>query len=168
MTTSLRIERVRREDHEVYRTVRLAALADTPSAFGSTLAGESALDEAAWLDRAVGSASGSTRALFLARQGADVVGLGGGYRDQPDAASVEVFSVWTSPEVRRQGVGALLVATIIDWARATGASSVGLWVTEGNAAAIGLYDKLGFRPTGERQRLPSDPTKDELAMGLSV
>lgn len=168
VTTSLRIDRVRREDHEVYRTVRLAALADTPSAFGSTLAGESALDEAAWVDRAGGSASGSTRVLFLARQDGDVVGLAGGYRDEPNASSVELFSMWTSPAVRRTGVGHGLVVAVIEWARQTGASQLRLWVTDGNTPAIRLYDKLGFHPTGERKPLPSDPAKDELAMVLGL
>jgi ribosomal protein S18 acetylase RimI-like enzyme len=36
-----------------------------------------------------------------------------------------------------------------------------LWVADHNRAAWTLYEQIGFRPTGERQPLPSNPTLTE-------
>ncbi len=68
----------------------------------------------------------------------------------------------------QSGLGRRLVGAVIDWAVETGASSVGLWVTRGNAPAQLLYESMGFRETGEYQPLPSDPCADELRMTLHL
>lgn len=102
--------------------------------------------------------------MFLARHGEEVVGLAGGYRDDDRRDQVELISMWTSPSVRRHGVGGELVRAVVAWAADTGASTVALWVTDGNAPARALYEALGFEATGEQQPLPSDPTRDEVRM----
>jgi ribosomal protein S18 acetylase RimI-like enzyme len=65
-------------------------------------------------------------------------------------------------------VNADLVDAVLGWARQSGASTVELWVTRGNDAAVRLYEAHGFLPTGHHQPLPSDPCKDELRMRRSV
>ena len=54
------------------------------------------------------------------------------------------------------------------WAIETSATSVSLWVTCGNTAAEELYGSKGFVATGEIQPLPSDPSRDEASMRLSL
>ena len=76
--------------------------------------------------------------------------------------------MWTAPEVRRTGVGLLLVCAVIDWAAETGASSVALWVTLGNSPARVLYESMFFPETGEYRPLPSDPCADEIRMLLEL
>ncbi len=95
-----------------------------------------------------------------------MVGIAGGYREEIQSTEVHLVSMWTAPDVRRTGLGRLLVGAVIDWAADTGASSVGLWVTRGNAPAQLLYESMGFRETGEYQPLPSDPCADEIRMIL--
>jgi GNAT superfamily N-acetyltransferase len=56
------------------------------------------------------------------------------------------------------------IAAVLDWARASRARSVHLWVTETNKPACRLYERCGFSPTGERQPLPSNPALGELGM----
>ena len=51
------------------KTVRLRALQDTPSAFGSTYSQESQLSEADWLKRAAKWSSGSSSVCFFAMDG---------------------------------------------------------------------------------------------------
>ena len=97
-----------------------------------------------------------------------MVGIAGGYREEIGSTEVHLVSMWTAPEVRRTGLGRLLVGAVIDWAADTGASSVGLWVTRGNAPAQLLYESMGFRETGEHQPLPSDPCADEVRMILHL
>lgn len=48
----------------------------------------------------------------------------------------------------RQGVGRALVCTLLDWADARGIVRVALEVVESNAAAIRLYEALGFEHEG--------------------
>ena len=97
-----------------------------------------------------------------------MVGIAGGYREEIQSTEVHLVSMWTAPEVRRCGLGRLLVGAVIDWAADTAAASVGLWVTRGNAPAQLLYESMGFRETGEYQPLPSDPCADEVRMVLHL
>jgi GNAT superfamily N-acetyltransferase len=161
------VRRIRPGEAEALRLVRLAALTESPSAFGSTYAGESSLTIEEWTDRARAGSGGSDRATFFAVAGEDIVGLVGGYRPEPASAVVELVSMWTHPTVRRTGVGRLLVNAVVDWARACGAREVQLWVTRGNTAAEILYRAVGFAETGDYQPLPSDPCQDETRMTLA-
>ncbi len=162
------VRRVRPDEAETLRGVRLAALADSPSAFGSTYAGEMLLTTEDWAGRARGASIGSERAMFLAVADEDVVGLAGGYRPGPAPEVVELVSMWTDPSVRRAGVGRRLVTAVLEWAAATGATEVQLWVTRGNTAAEVLYRSMGFAETGDHQPLPSDPCRDETRMTLRL
>ncbi|HYN31924.1 MAG TPA: GNAT family N-acetyltransferase, partial [Ilumatobacteraceae bacterium] len=114
------------------------------------------------------ASAGAERITLLARQGERVVGIAGGYRDEIEPDQVHLVSMWTAPEVRRIGLGRLLVGAVIEWAADTRASSVGLWVTCGNTPAQLLYESIGFRETGEYQALPSDPCADEIRMILRL
>jgi GNAT superfamily N-acetyltransferase len=149
------------EDWQVLRDIRLAALLDAPSAFGSTYAQEIALTEQDWRDRA------ANRINFLAylpeASIAGPAGLAGGYVEQPGQA--ELVSMWVSPLARGGGVGEALIERVAQWAKeeADGAT-LHLWVTDSNKSALRLYERCGFTLTGERQPLPSDPSLNEVAM----
>lgn len=157
------VRRVRADEGVVLKAVRLAALLESPSAFGSTHRAEAAEPDEHWASRAELGASGARRATFFAVAADTVIGIVAGYR--PDAAgAVELVSMWVAPPHRRAGIGRQLVDAVIGWARETDAPSVNLWVTSGNDRAVSLYESTGFRATGEHQPLPSDPSKDELRM----
>lgn len=162
------IRRISSGDGDLLRVVRLTALLDSPSAFGSAYAAEARLTAEDWSVRARAGAAGPDHSTFFALVDDRVVGLAGGYRADPNTTAVELVSMWCDPEVRRAGVGRALVNAVIEWAELTGASSVDLWVTVGNDAARALYTSLGFRDTGDVAPLPSDPCKDEIRMTRSV
>lgn len=162
------VRRIAPNEATVLRAVRLAALADTPAAFGSTLERELAFDDTEWLDRATNSSTGDDRCTFLAwHDDGRVVGIVGGYVE-PDDATVDLVSMWTDPSVRRSGTGRRLIDAVVDWARAAGATRVELWVTRGNDPAQLLYESMGFVVTGDHQPLPSDPCRDEIRMVLPL
>ena len=161
---SVGLSRVRPEDAPILKEIRLAALLDTPSAFGSTYAAEVVWTDEQWMRRATQTSAGPDSATFLAWIEGRPAGIAGGYRPDTAVNAVELVSMWTAPAARRTGVGALLVGAVVEWAVENGSSSIGLWVTRGNEPAISLYESLGFRGTGEYQPLPSDPCKDELRM----
>jgi len=144
------------DDWALLRAVRLQALADAPTAFGSTLTREQAFTEEAWRLRARGSAA--TR-LFIAWSERTAVGIAGVY-DEGDG-SVQLVSVWVSAEHRRRGVARQLTMAALRFAAAQNIDVVRLWVTDGNSSARTLYESLGFAVTGNRQPLPSDPALEE-------
>jgi GNAT superfamily N-acetyltransferase len=162
------VRRVRPDEGVALRDVRLAALADAPSAFGSTYARESLQTAEDWADRARAASAGWERATFFAVADGGIVGLVGGYRPEPTSSRVELVSMWTHPAARRAGVGRLLVGAVLDWARTCGGRTVDLWVTRGNVGADNLYRAMGFVDVGDRQPLPSDPCKDEVRMRLDL
>ena len=148
------------------KQVRLAALEEAPSAFGSTYRSEANRPDAEWVQRAVAGSRGSGRATFFAQLDDDLVGLVGGYREEPSSPIVELVSMWVAPHVRGRGVGVLLVDAVTAWAIETNATSIALWVTRGNTPAERLYGSKGFIATGEVQPLPSDSSQDEVRMML--
>lgn len=158
------VRRVRTDDGPLLKSVRLLALADSPSAFGSSYAAEADQPDDHWTGRAVLGAAGERSVTFFAMVDESVVGLVSAYRPDPARLSAELVSMWVSPAHRRAGVAVELVKAVVGWAHQTGMASVELWVTRGNDAAVRLYETVGFRLTGDHQPLPSDQCKDELRM----
>ena len=138
-----------------YRAIRLAALAEAPHAFGSTLAEERRLRAADWRVRL------ARRAQFVVRSQQRAVGTVGGLVED----GAELVSLWVHPAWRGRGVGDLLVQAVLDWARAQGHRVVRLWVSADNAPAERLYARHGFVRTGACQPVtPGDPTRREFEM----
>ena len=145
-------------DWEALRRLRLRALADAPDAFASTLAAEAAFPAEVWRRRAEG---GPASAIFIARQDGADVGLAGVFAEPDPPGRMHLVSMWVDPRHRRQGIARALIDLAIGWAADHRASEVVLWVADQNDAARRLYERLGFRPTGERQPLPSNPARTE-------
>lgn len=75
------------------------------------------------------------------RLGAEIAGVGlfvGGGR------YTGAFCIATAPGYRRRGVASAIMAAGARWAAERGSQTLYLQVDEGNAAARGLYDRLGF------------------------
>jgi len=146
----------------ILRDVRLRALTDAPHAFGSTLERELAYGEDVWRERA---AAGRT---FLARRAGQVVGLVGYYAEPGRDDERQLVSMWVDPYARGCGAAELLVAAVRAAVAAEGVRTLTLFVADGNEGARRVYERLGFRTTGERQALPSDPTRAEERYALSL
>ena len=144
MAPELRI--VSGEDWEAFRVLRLRALADAPTAFGATLAEAEAQPESVWRSRADGPGP-----LVMAYDGDVPVAMGGLFVP-PDSVESFVWGMWVAPEARGCGLGARILAALVDHARGLD-RSVLLHVTEGNDAARRLYEAHGFVGTGEWQPL---------------
>jgi ribosomal protein S18 acetylase RimI-like enzyme len=162
------ISRVAPAQWQVYRQVRLAALAEAPLAFGSTLDRELGLDEQVWRRR-LGS-----RGTFLAWAGEEPAGTATAVPDNPDdefavPGAWQLVGMWVDPRSRGRGVADLLVDAVADHARAAGATQLVLWVTEVNGRARAFYQRMGFRATGARQLVrPHEPDhwEEQLIRGL--
>jgi ribosomal protein S18 acetylase RimI-like enzyme len=152
-------------DWEALRRLRLRALADAPDAFASTLAAELAFPDDVWRRRA-GADPGS--ATFIASDGGADIGLARIFAELDPPGRTHLVSMWVDAGHRRRGVARALIDRAIRWATERHADEVILWVADQNAAARRLYERIGFRPTGERQPLPSDPALGESLMRLPL
>jgi pimeloyl-ACP methyl ester carboxylesterase/ribosomal protein S18 acetylase RimI-like enzyme len=152
-------------DWEALRELRLRALADAPEAFASTLEAEAAFPAEIWRRRAEG---GPASASFLAREGGADVGLASIFAEPDAPGRMHLVSMWVDPRHRRRGVGRALADQALRWAAEGQAREVVLWVVDQNAAARALYERIGFRSTGERQPLPSNPALTESLLRLNL
>jgi ribosomal protein S18 acetylase RimI-like enzyme len=81
---------------------------------------------------------------------------------------MHLVGMWVDPQRRRRGVAQALVEQAVCWAEERQAREVILWVADHNIPARRLYERIGFRPTGERQPLPSNPVLVESLLRLSL
>lgn len=89
-----------------------------------------------------------SRWYVVARRGERIVGYAGVFVVVPEA---DVQTVAVAPEERGRGTGRVLLGALIDRARARRATVLHLEVRADNAAAIGLYQAMGFVADGRRR-----------------
>jgi GNAT superfamily N-acetyltransferase len=156
------VRELRPDEWREARDVRLRALAEAPTAFLSTLEQERALVDEDWQARA---APRVDRLVLVCEVDRALVGTATGLLEGSD---VQLVAMWVAPGERRRGLGLELVDRIVEWARARGASSVTLEVNERLEPAVGLYARAGFRRTGGRRPLPTDPGYDAVELRLEL
>ena len=157
------IREITMDDWELMRDVRLAALADAPSAFASSYAREAAFTRVHW-QRRINERSVTFLAYDTADGAADgtvPAGLAGVYIED---LTPDVVSMWVRPRFRGRGVGEALLEATAAWAKSRSHPVLYLWVIETNTPARRLYERCGFTPTGESMPLPSDPSLPEIRM----
>jgi ribosomal protein S18 acetylase RimI-like enzyme len=160
------IEQISAENLLAFKAVRLRALQDSPSAFGSTYARESQFPDAEWLKRAE-RWSGDTGVGYLAMELQIPCGIAGAFLDEHNPAQVHLISMWVAPTHRRTGLGRALVGAVQAWARMRGGHTLQLMVTSNNFAAIEFYKRIGFSMTGRTEPYPNDPALIEYEMSQS-
>jgi ribosomal protein S18 acetylase RimI-like enzyme len=159
------------ERAQIFKSVRLRALQDSPSAFGSTWARESQLTDEEWITRSR-RWNGDRACGFIAmdqRLGREddpeaACGLVCSFLDEQDSTRAHLISMWTAPTHRRSGLGWRLVDGVMSWAHSRGANALVLLVTSSNHAAIAFYERLGFKRTGRTEPYPNDPKVVEYEM----
>src|SRR5262249_41493371 len=145
----------RLEPHEVslHREFRLRALQEAPDSFGETFADAAARPSSYWEPYA----APGRQVMFLACEGKDVLGSTYGLRERDQSEVGGVGGIWIDPAWRRRGVGRALLQQVFDWAREHGLSRLRLWAPAHSLAALSLYRQAGFRETGKRRPLPTNP-----------
>ena len=155
------------EQWRAYRDIRLAALKDSPDAFGSIFEDAILYSDAVWRER-VQDINPNTDLPMTILEGAEFVALGWVRIEQPEVLTANLYSMWVAPKQRGRGYGRLLVAAAINWARHRGMQELALDVTCGNVEAEALYQSMGFRPVGTPIRLRPDSALMEQPMRLKL
>lgn len=159
----VRLRWVAPDDWASHRSLRLEMLRAAPDAFCTAYEDVVRFDEATWRARI---ASATHIQAWLDDEPVATVGLWDGASS--DSAAASLVAMYVAPRARGRGVGERLVRAVLDEAAHRGHGRVVLEVTEGNAPAIALYERMGFRFTGSRRPHPRRADLRELEMSVAV
>jgi formyltetrahydrofolate-dependent phosphoribosylglycinamide formyltransferase len=141
------IRRVAAADAAAYRELRLEALQNAPTAFGSSYAAES--------PRPLADFEGTVTRSYIAGAwlGGALVGTAGFFRadGEKSAHRGNIWGVYLRPDARGRGIARALIEAVLAYAR-TQVRQVHLAVVTDNAAARHLYERLGFVTYGTEPR----------------
>lgn len=102
---------------------------------------------------------------IVAKVGDKIVGYGGMWMVLNEA---HVTNVGVLPEYRGEGIGELIMRSLIAIAKDNGAEKMTLEVRKSNYVAQNLYSKLGFEPCGIRRGYYVDNKEDAVIMWLNL
>ncbi|MBV6697746.1 GNAT family N-acetyltransferase [Kitasatospora aureofaciens] len=158
----LELRRLTSDDWPLWRELRLAALAEAPYAFGSTLADwQGAGDhEDRWRSRLEIPGALDLVAVLDGTPAA----MASGVPADEDPTAAELISMWVGPAARGRGVGDRLITEIAHWATTEGYRTLKLAVMPRNDAAIALYRRHAFTDTDELGDLLDDGVHRELVL----
>jgi len=143
------IRRAIEEDAEQYQTLTYEGLQESPTAFGASINEFKQRSLESIRERL------AKRVMYFAWDGKKLVGtVGIDIRDMEKFNhTANVYGVYVTPAYRGQGVGKLLMQTIIDHARTMdGVIQLAITVTTSNIPALRLYERLGFVTFGQEPR----------------
>lgn len=160
MTQAVVVRRVRADEWERVRALRIAAVQDPAAAiaFLSTPEQELAHDERHWRERAAQAAAGDDAAQLIAEVDDEWVGTAtvlvrpAGVTDHTGrtvyVTRADVVGVFVRAEHRGAGVIGALLDAAAGWVATLGLDRVTLDVHRDNARAQAAYRRSGFVPTG--------------------
>ncbi len=155
MTDGVTVRRAVLGDWVDVRDVRLAALADSPGAYITTLAEARTFPDTLWQERI------SASPHFIALAGSQTVGLAVVISHQPWP---ELVGMWVAPSLRGRGVVDELIRACASESADRGHRELRLWVVEGNRRAECAYVRTGFLRTGRLQPVPGRDGENEFEM----
>lgn len=162
----------RPDEWQEARRLRLEMLADTPIAYGRTLAWAQQQTDDDWRAGQLRAAQDGTHHLVVVdaddRWLGQAIGLDFGPVDQPPWTAPGVVAVYLSPALRGQGALGAMVDEIATWLRERDHDGMTLLVHEDNLRAIRAYEKLGFALTGQSCPYGPDPTRSDLEMAYAL
>ncbi len=158
----MKIREIQAEDWPELKVIRLAALLESPFAFGATHAEESLLSDEQWQKRALFYGEDVNTCFVLGFEKRSAVAMAGAYRDKAKSGVAHIYSVWTGPDWRGKGESAKVMGVLEQWALAAGMAIMEGYVTEGNARALAFYRKMGFELTAESIPLRWDTSVKEI------
>lgn len=159
----MELRRLRADEGQAYRAIRLRALEAEPQAYGQTLAEALADPDTLWDELAASVAGdGDPRALFVVDRGDGALAgtLYAAISEEPPHFGT-LGAMWVDEDLREQGWADALMKAALAWATRWGASGLTLWVASGNERALRLYARHGFQPTGSIARWEADGASRE-------
>ena len=138
------VRRIKFDEIDLYKQVRLVSLKDAPYAFETTYDSAVRRSDEVWRERVESGAEGTDGATFLAFSGELPIGIAALFRIKDRVNVGELMQVWVSPEYRGTTVTRDLMDTIFKWAGENNFHKVIAGVTKANVKALKFYVKYGF------------------------
>ena len=149
------VSKLQPADWERYRDLRLRSLREDPDAFWNTSEEEVGLKEEDWRKRLLENPT------YVAVLGGEDVGAATGCPHYDRDGAAALVGMWVAPLARGRGLACALIEEVIAWAREEGFPHLFLDVADENTAAIKLYERMGFAPTGVKNHKP--PPRDHIS-----
>ncbi len=164
----LTVRKVTIVDWPHVKSVRLAALADSPHAFFETLEEAQAMSDDMWQDRVRQNAAGLLSTCSLVFDLDEVVGIAVSLIDHQNAIKAHLAAMWIAPKHRGSGIAGTLLESIVSWARNAGTKQLYARVATGNRLAHVFYSRAGFEDFGEKSPSTLSSEKEEIVMRLEL
>jgi ribosomal protein S18 acetylase RimI-like enzyme len=149
MTNNIRVELCPVEDWQRFKRIRLESLLKNRESFGTTYETASKWPELTWPDQV------KNLPTFIASFNGDDIGVVRLGEDDKNKDHCWLISMWVDVRARGQGVGDLLIESLIDFAREQRYKKIFLDVGDFNSHAIKLYERNGFKFNGISSQMPS-------------
>ncbi|QDQ25882.1 GNAT family N-acetyltransferase [Chitinimonas arctica] len=162
------IQRIRPDQADVLRGLRLSGLQEAPDAFGRRYAEVAARPAQYWDEHVQRYASSSDSATFVLYRAGKPVGMAGAYLEGGRRDHAYICNMWVEPAFRRGGAGGRLVDTATRWLAEQGAERINAWVVDGNQPAMRFYQTLGFVRCSEQRCHPALPEVIEALLAFDT
>lgn len=152
MQETIKIRATEQRDWMILKEIRLAALLDTPTAFGVSYQNAIINSDEQWKQRASSKTQPKFWLAFKDDKGIGMIGAG-----LDEANRYNLIAMWVEPESRQLGVAEHLVNTVKSEAINRGFKQIFLDVSPDNLKASRFYKKHGFTFNGDEKPLSSHP-----------
>ena len=120
-----------------------------------------------WRDWIADAAAGDQKTLLVAEEDGHWLGVVGAFA-RVNPLEVQLISMWVDPTARGRGVARDLIRAVAGWTAERGSTRVVLFVQEANEPAQQLYERAGFRPTGDRTPASAGRSAFKLVLAAPV
>ena len=151
MTQNFEIRRIKPDEWQEVRDLRLRALKTDPLPFGSTYEETIQRPDLFWQMFAKNSASGLEHGAFVACFSQK---LGMVRAERINAETFGIYSMWVAPEIRKQGAAEALLKATENWIAQSGGNFCELFVANQAPAARRLYLRCGYLDNGKTEESP--------------
>jgi ribosomal protein S18 acetylase RimI-like enzyme len=153
-----------------YKQLRLRALESAPQAFGQSWESAAARPDDHWQQRLADVVVGNNNWLVFAERDGRLIGMTGAFQwpEDIEANRAMIIAVYVEEDHRGQGIGEALMRAVLEELRGHVATAI-LAVNPIQAAAVRLYERMDFKPTGTEVNEMGDGTKcEEIVMERPV
>ena len=164
---ALAIRPARADEWSRWRETRLRMLRDDADFFSTRYDDMVREPDKTWRDWVGEAAVGDQKTLFVAEEADRWLGVVGAFvRVNP--LEVQLISMWVDPSARGRGIAQALIRAVAEWAQERGSTKVVLFVQEANEPAQQLYERAGFRRTGDRTPASAGRSAFKLVLAAPV